>query len=174
MTDLVKHLFESAKSDGADNTLVQPGDWNAAHVVTCVGAKATKTAQAVANATETVLTFAGTEEYDTDTFHDTATNPGRLTIPSGKDGKYRLSAWVRFDANATGDREVILRKNGTTEIAAQRARALNSGSRKGGMTITCDAALVATDYVEVLFYQDSGGSLDVNSLSWFACQFLGA
>lgn len=28
----VKHAFTSAKADGADNTLVQPGDWNADHV----------------------------------------------------------------------------------------------------------------------------------------------
>jgi hypothetical protein len=28
----VKHLFQSAVSDGADNTLVQPSDWNEGHV----------------------------------------------------------------------------------------------------------------------------------------------
>lgn len=29
----LKHLFTSAKSDGPDDTLVQPGDWNAVHVL---------------------------------------------------------------------------------------------------------------------------------------------
>lgn len=28
----VKHAFTSAKSDGADATLVRPSDWNAGHV----------------------------------------------------------------------------------------------------------------------------------------------
>jgi hypothetical protein len=28
----IKHAFTSAKSDGDDNTLVQPGDWNADHL----------------------------------------------------------------------------------------------------------------------------------------------
>jgi|GEM_PF-6457390 len=28
----IDHLFISAKADGADNTLIQPGDWNADHV----------------------------------------------------------------------------------------------------------------------------------------------
>src|SRR5688572_4346642 len=32
------------------------------------------------------------EDYDTDTFHDTVTNNSRITIPSGKDGKYHISA----------------------------------------------------------------------------------
>ena len=27
----VKHAFSSAKTDGADTTLVRPSDWNAAH-----------------------------------------------------------------------------------------------------------------------------------------------
>ena len=30
----LKHLFQSAKSDGADNTVVQPSDWNDEHVLT--------------------------------------------------------------------------------------------------------------------------------------------
>lgn len=30
----IKHFFQSLKSDGVDNSLVQPGDWNAEHVIT--------------------------------------------------------------------------------------------------------------------------------------------
>lgn len=29
----ITHTFQSVKTDGADNTLVQPGDWNAAHTL---------------------------------------------------------------------------------------------------------------------------------------------
>ena len=34
MTISVKHAFTSAVSDGPDNALVQPGDWNAEHTLT--------------------------------------------------------------------------------------------------------------------------------------------
>lgn len=29
----IKHPFTSEKADGADNTLVQPSDWNADHII---------------------------------------------------------------------------------------------------------------------------------------------
>ena len=29
----IKHAFTSAKSDGPDNTLIQPSNWNAEHVI---------------------------------------------------------------------------------------------------------------------------------------------
>lgn len=35
MTISLKHTFQSAKSDGTDNTVVQPSDWNAEHAITC-------------------------------------------------------------------------------------------------------------------------------------------
>lgn len=35
MTISLKHAFQSAKSDGADPTTVQPSNWNAEHVITC-------------------------------------------------------------------------------------------------------------------------------------------
>ena len=50
----ITHLFASAKSDGADATLVQPGDWNAAHV-SSDPVSAIVAAGAIAN-TETVVT----------------------------------------------------------------------------------------------------------------------
>ncbi len=38
--------------------------------------------------------FAGTESWDTDAFHDTSTNNSRITIPSGKAGKYLISSFA--------------------------------------------------------------------------------
>ena len=49
----ITHAFTSAKSDGADATLVQPGDWNAAHLTD--PASSIVAAAAIAN-TETVVT----------------------------------------------------------------------------------------------------------------------
>lgn len=39
MTISLKHLFQSAKGDGADPTQVQPSNWNAEHVLTLASAK---------------------------------------------------------------------------------------------------------------------------------------
>jgi len=49
----ITHAFASAKADGADAALVQPGDWNAVHLVDPVSAIVA--AGAIAN-TETVVT----------------------------------------------------------------------------------------------------------------------
>lgn len=35
MTISLKHAFTSLKSDGTDNTIVQPSDWNDEHTITC-------------------------------------------------------------------------------------------------------------------------------------------
>ena len=35
----LKHTFQSAKSDGADTTLVQPSNWNAEHIITAAAGK---------------------------------------------------------------------------------------------------------------------------------------
>ena len=34
MTISLKHVFQSAKADGTDNTLIQPSNWNAEHTLT--------------------------------------------------------------------------------------------------------------------------------------------
>ena len=39
MTIAIVHAFVSAKSNGSDSTLVQPGDWNAAHTITLAAGK---------------------------------------------------------------------------------------------------------------------------------------
>jgi hypothetical protein len=39
MTILVKHVFQSAKADGPDSTIVQPSDWNDTHNITLAAGK---------------------------------------------------------------------------------------------------------------------------------------
>jgi hypothetical protein len=130
--------------------------------------------QTLTNNTVTNLTW-GAENFDTDSFHSTVTNTSRITIPSGKDGKY-LFAWsVAYFANATGIRETALRKNGTS-ITYQDFPVSSNGSETN-MTATFIANAVATDYFELAGYQNSGGNLDVRSgisRSFFHCTYLGA
>jgi hypothetical protein len=135
---------------------------------TFVGCRLTKSAdQTISNATFTAITFNG-EDFDSDGFHDNATNNSRITIPTGKGGKYLFTVSGYWADNATGTRTVALYKNGTL---ITKARAI---FRREAMALSSVLSLVATDYIELFVYQDSGGNLDVNDATSIQASFLGA
>jgi hypothetical protein len=141
-----------------------------------VGASVYKSAQqSVSNATETASTF-DTESFDTDGFHDNVTNNSRMTIPSGKDGKYLLLGRVTFVANTTGVRQGRLRKNGSL-IAVNTDSTPGSG---GGQNIEVSGiySAIAGDYFEVAYWQNSTGALNSENggeyYDAFMIQYLGA
>ena len=142
---------------------------------TFAGCGLTKSAaQAVANATTVFLTF-DTEEFDSDAYHSTSSNTSRITIPSGKGGKYLFVLNVNFAGNATGQRLLMLYKNG-----AVHKYSTSIGSAAGysfRVTTSVIVSAVATDYFEFAVYQDSGVSLDVNggaTETTFSTTYLGA
>jgi len=144
-------------------------EWGAAAAAaTFVGCRLTKSAdQTISNATNTAITFNG-EDFDTDGFHNNVTNNSRITIPSGKDGKYLFTVSGYWADNATGTRTTVLYKNGS--IIA-KARCI---WRREGLGLSAVLSLVATDYIELFVYQDSGGNLDVNDATSIQATFLGA
>ena len=129
--------------------------------------------QTIATATNTALTW-DTEDFDTDGFHSTSSNTSRITIPSGKGGYYLFTGTVAWDDNATGFREVTLFKNGT------KVRRFTSkpNDQYPSQIVTAILSLVATDYVEMYVYQDSGGNRTAYKgtakYGWFNAQYLGA
>ena len=130
--------------------------------------------QTLTNNTTTLLTW-DSEEFDTDGFHSTVTNTGRITIPSGKGGKYLFTWNVSYTANATQIRETALKKNGST--ITYQDFPVSSVNSETSMTASYIASAVATDYFELFGYQNSGGDLDVRSTaarSFFSCVYLGA
>jgi hypothetical protein len=133
-------------------------EWGAASAAASfVGASAYNNAnQSISNATWTVLNF-NSENFDTDAFHSTSTNTSRMTIPSGKNGKYMVTMKGHFQGNSTGDRFVGLVKNGSS-VGAWRLSAVSGNSIGFGQSVVMD--LVATDYLQVEVYQDSGVSLN--------------
>jgi len=142
---------------------------------TYVGANVYKTAtQSVSNGTWTNITY-DAENFDTDAFHDNSTNNTRMTIPSGKNGKYLVTANITFAANADGVRACMIRKNG-----ADYARGnfiVPFASADAGLIATATLDLVATDYIEIQVYKDGGGSLNLESGSiknQFSISYLGA
>jgi len=144
---------------------------------TFVGCRVTNsTDQSIPNATRTVVTF-DTETFDTDGFHSTSTNTGRMTIPAGKAGKYLVTGNVTFATNSTGAREIYLFKNGSfySQVFAVATSAGSSGN-----AIPDIVSLAVGDYVEIRVEQSSGGSLSVRGDGWgtgatyFGITYLGA
>ena len=119
------------------------------------------------NNTATALTF-NSELYDTDAFHSTSVNTSRLTIPY--DGYYRVTGNVRFAANATGQRQVRLLVNNTT-IIGFTVIPTSAAANTTIIQVTSDYQFVASDYIELVALQDSGGNLDVTSVAHYSPEF---
>lgn len=142
---------------------------------TFVGAKSTRigsAAQSISNNTFTAVLWTA-DTYDTDSIHDTSSNTDRFTIPAGKGGKWAISASVLFAGSSSGERRIAIYKNGASATTDQRI----NGQGTGGLTASVNSVfnLVATDYLSVYVYQDSGGSLNIDEdLSWCSIYYLGA
>jgi len=111
--------------------------------------------QSITDATDTVLAF-DSERFDTDTIHGAGANT-KLTATTA--GKYLIVANITWEANATGIRFCGIRLNGTTMIGQVRQPAIASVDVDQNPTTLYQ--LAATDYVEVLVRQESGGALNV-------------
>jgi hypothetical protein len=131
-----------------------------ASFVGCAVYKGSGTAQTINNTTTTIIEF-NTELLDTDGFHSTTTNTGRITIPAGKAGKYLVYGRVSYLDNATGVRAARLFKN---EDNLADLFSANAGTPYGGtVEATAIASLAEGDYVSVRGFQSSGGSLNTQN-----------
>lgn len=119
----------------------------------------------IPNNTVTALTF-NSERWDTDNIHSTTTNTGRLTCVTA--GIYHIYGTVQFAGNATGIRSLIIRLNGTTYLASNLSIA---SSAINEIAISTGYSLSATDYVELLVYQNSGAARNVNSVGNYSPEF---
>ncbi len=120
------------------------------------------------------------EDFDTNAFHDTSTNNERLTVPSGSGGTYQVTGQLRMVGHTSGGtlRIVEIRLNGTTRIGQFTVPVLtDSSSVNISLQTSITVALVATDYVELMGHQDSGGSQVATQLgtsqSFFGMTLLG-
>jgi hypothetical protein len=118
--------------------------------------------QSISNTTRTIVTF-DTESFDTDGFHSTSTNTGRMTIPAGKAGKYLVTSGTTFATNANGNREMYLFKNGNFYSQVFQP-GTSVGSTSIALSDTLDLAV--GDYVEIRVEQDSGSTVAVRGNGW--------
>lgn len=110
------------------------------------------------SATPTALTFSN-EDHDTNTIHDPG-SPTKLTIPTGKGGKWLVGASVVWESNTVGAREVAIRKNGSANTGGGNAVEASSNNPTTVSTTTI-ISLAAGDYIEAYVTQKSGGALNV-------------
>jgi len=128
-------------------------------------------AQSIPHNTWTTLTW-DSEEWDTDTMHDPAANPSRLTCVTA--GKYLICAIARFalQANAT-QRAVTVFINGiglTRNIALYIDRA---GVLPTIIGATGIVNLAVADYAEIQVFQNSTVAVNIETPSSFSMQRIG-
>lgn len=130
--------------------------------------------QSIPSGVATAVTW-NTEQIDTDNFHSTVSNTSRMTIPSGKDGKYRIDGMWSWSANSsTGYRGMYLYKNGSIVFAMTVPG--DTVSQEFNSINYVDNA-VANDYYELYAVHSRGVNEPVrlsSSYGQFAITYLGA
>ncbi|WP_051811950.1 hypothetical protein [Kitasatospora sp. MBT63] len=115
-------------------------------------------AQSIPNNTITSLTL-DSETVDTYNGHSTSVNTSRYTptVP----GYYEVNGVYGPAASASGNRFLLVAKNGVATALGQgggaAAAATNTGSVQVTDTVFCNGS---TDYIEIRAFQNSGGALN--------------
>jgi hypothetical protein len=113
------------------------------------------------------ITF-NSERSDSYAMHDTSTNPSRITVPIA--GWYYVGGHLRFTANATGIRQIAIRFGGSTYIAIHSDNNPD-GTYTSVLSVSTVYYLTASDYVELVAFQNSGGNLDIVATANYSPEF---
>jgi len=139
-------------------------------------ARAYETASAaLADATWTAVALS-LEDFDTDGLHSTASNTSRMTAPVA--GKYAFNGYVLFPGSIDGHvtRKLAVTKNGASPSNAGNiygyAEVPNVGTTSVVLTVSGLVSLAATDYIQMMAYQDSTGARTTTDAS-FAVHYVG-
>jgi hypothetical protein len=165
----------------ADSSTATGLKWATPGSPSFVGAFASsRSAQSIPNATFAAIALA-TEAYDTDSIHSTSTNNSRFTIPSGKTGYWLFYQVLGYDPLPSGNMNIRFNKNGSFG-SNQIGGLLYTGSTSAtGLTTGTNISifyLTAGDYIEMVVYQNSGGSANMlvaggEDFAYMGCQYLG-
>jgi hypothetical protein len=120
------------------------------------------TAQTIANNTVTAISF-DTEDFDTDTMHDPASNPTRLTCNTP--GRYLVAGSIPYDAGTTGNREARITKNGSDVSGGRNLIPAPGGGGLVVLTPIIEVSLVAGDFLELRANQSNGTSLTTTAVN---------
>jgi hypothetical protein len=118
--------------------------------------------QTLSSGTYTTSTY-DSEYFDTDAFHSTSSNTGRLTVPTGLGGKYAIVVNVICSSSLNGSLTAKLQINGSDKN--RFALSLASGVASS-VTFTSLVSLSAADYVELLVYQNTGSNQPLSTFQY--------
>ena len=114
---------------------------------------------AVANATSVPMTF-NNESFDTNCMHaTTGCCTSRLIAKTA--GKYIITGTVRWQTNNTGVRNIWVKLNGSSTLEQLQVDGDIADNPMQNISVIHN--LDACDYVELIAYQTSGGSLNVET-----------
>lgn len=101
------------------------------------------------------------EDYDRNGMHN-STNQSRVSVQT--DGRYQIRAQAQWQANGTGYRSIMVRKNSGGSVTGgsycwldNRSVATSGDVSQAGGTFT--QLVVTGDYFEAFVFQNSGGGL---------------
>lgn len=118
----------------------------------------------------------GAADVDTDNFWSISA-PTRLTIPTGIT-RVRLTMQGRWNPNGSGVRQLMLAKNGSATLEGRASTTIGAGTstnhEHGARSAVLD--VVATNYFEILGFQNSGGNLALldSPATWFEIEVVEA
>ncbi len=119
--------------------------------------------------TETVLAF-GSERWDTNAMHSTGSNSSRLVAPVA--GTYLVTGHLGFALNTTGIRYIyILSSTAGLAVAQADLPVSGLGAIADFLSVAAIVRLAATEYVELVAYQNSGGNLSTITLPQMSPEF---
>jgi hypothetical protein len=113
------------------------------------------------------------ENYDTNSFHDNSTNNSRITIPTGKGGKYYVNAFFNNALGSVGSYAIIyLYLNGSQIAQGYREGNIWRGNGDAQGNASAVLTLTAGDYIEMGYQQNNTETVNM----WFimSATYLGA
>lgn len=124
--------------------------------------------------TDQFLDFASADQWDTNAYHDTATNNTRLTIPTGAGGKYLLTCF--FSGGSSTQKLFTLKVNGATPaslpvgISGSMAAIRTAGDP---LCFSIVLNLAAADYVQMAVQANATGT-ETGCYNTLQLSYLGA
>ena len=143
-----------------DNTFASAGGNNTPAFRATLGSS-----QSISNNSQTKVQF-NTEDFDTDSCYDNATNY-RFTPTSS--GKYFVGLAVRFNTGSVSITSNFIFKNGSQFYAGEYS-SISNNNWFNGTIVTLNGS---SDYIEAYCYQNSGGSVNIIAGQFFAYKLIG-
>lgn len=129
--------------------------------------------QTLSASVDTPLSFT-VEDFDTDSFHDNAVNPTRITIPANLGiRKVRLEAAMDTSTPSSGALSLSIRKNGEAFPGQGVSVIPAAGSGSEGIHVSTGVVeVVDGDYFEAVVFSNNAGSADANTGTWFSIEVI--